>query len=770
MDKRGGFRRLAPTPRLVAFVVLSMLITFSSSWVTIIASIILSLLLLILGGKYPRPALVAAGSAFVLTFLGHSLTAKDPSAVSVLIFNISQASLLQGLRLGIRLVSMIVLAIAFIAVTPIHELLEAFVGLKIPDTAKMYLTIVLRYVDILWYDIQISMKAMALRGVNWEGGIQDKVPAFSRLMLPLIFRILDHVDGQSLAIDNRGGVKISKDIPEYSPSVNAVTMKNVFVRYDEADKPNSRHALSDINLEIPPGAATALLGRIGAGKTSTLLLCTGLIPKSVGRMKGDVEIFGYNTKSVSLDLLGRLSRIVFPSAVQGLIGLTVEGELEFSLRSSELTPKEKQLAMETALELVGLDSSFLPRLTLGLSGGEMQRVALASAIVSQPHLLILDDVTVQLDPVGKREVVSALQGLLDGQITTVITDPYVDLLTEVGHRFISLEEGKIVNDSPTLEADAIAEASLRVPQMIRLGQILGLQLPGAVKDALPLLQPFTKEGVIPDFSPVPAEPAPVIVSTEKLVFTYPNGPTAIKELDITFNQGEFVAILGSNGSGKTTLALNLAGAMSPDSGVILVQGEPYDRSRHRGLIGYVFQEPVNQIVTMKVSDELAFGPEHLGWDREAIQESVTRELERFGLSPDATPLHLTPAEARKLAIASTLSMKPKMVILDEPTNNLDEDESQRLMRHLKSLQESGTTVVLITHDVEIACEFANRVVVMNEGEITIDGPTRQVMREKALLAQADVMVPPVVEVSLALWPDKLPALSVEELGRVLLQK
>jgi energy-coupling factor transport system ATP-binding protein len=630
----------------------------------------------------------------------------------------------------------------------------------------MYLTIVLRYVDILWYDIQISMKAMALRGVNWEGGVREKIPAFSRLMLPLIFRILDHVDGQSLAIDNRGGIKASEDIPEYSESVNAIAMKNVFVRYDEEDKPDAGHALSNINLKIPQGDSTVLLGRIGTGKSSTLLLCTGLIPKSVGRMKGDVEIFGHNTKRASLSLLGKLSRIVFPSAVQGLIGLTVEGELEFSLRSSELTPEARQQSMGNALEVVGLDSSFLPRLTLALSGGEMQRVALASAIISQPLLLTLDDVTVQLDPVGKREVISALQGLLGGQITTIITDPYVELLTDVGHRFISLEEGKIIGDTPVLDAATIEKASLRVPQMMRLGQLLGIQIPMKVDEALQTLQAHLK-GSPPEYSLAATKSAPEIVRAENLIYTYPNGPTAIKGLDITFNQGEFVAILGSNGSGKTTLALNLAGALSPDSGTILIQGEPYVRNRHRGLIGYVFQEPVNQIITMKVSDELAFGPEQLGWNEDTIQESVDHELERFDLSPDATPLHLTPAEARKLAIASTLSMKPKMVILDEPTNNLDEDQSQHLMAHLKSLQENGTTVVIITHDVEIACDFADRVIVMTKGKVIADGQTRKVMAKKNLLSQGDVMVPAVVELSLALWPDKLPALTVEELSHAL---
>ncbi len=769
MSNRKGFRILAPTPRLVVFVIISMLITFSNSWEAVIASFIVSVGLLVWGGKYPKAALIAAGSAFILTFLGHALTADDPNVFAFLIFNVSQVSLYKGLRLGIRLVSMIIPAIAFIAVTPIHELLDAFVGLKIPASAKMYLTIVLRYVDILWYDIQISMKAMALRGVKWEGSIKDKVPAFSRLMLPLIFRILDHVDGQSLAIDNRGGVKIAEDNLEFSDTAKAIVMEDVFVRYENDDDPNATHALSDINLEISRGEATVLLGRIGAGKSSALLLCTGLIPISVGRMKGNVTIFEHNTKEASLGLLGRMSRIVFPSAVQGLIGLTVEGELEFSLRSSDLSPEEKQKAMVTALEHVGLDSSFLPRLTLGLSGGEMQRVALASAIISRPMLLTLDDVTVQLDPVGKREVISALSSLLGSQITTVITDPYVELLMEVGDRFISLEEGKIIGDHLDLDTATIEKASLRIPQMMRLSNALGRQIPINTSKAIQTLI-SQQNGFVPNFSASsPQADVPVVHATD-LVYTYPNGPTAIKGMNIAFNQGEFVAILGSNGSGKTTLALNLAGALTPDSGTIHIENETYDRDKHRGMIGYVFQEPVNQIVTMKVIDELTFGPKQLGWDDEKIQAAVGRELKRFDLDPESTPLHLTPAEARKLAIASTLSMEPKMVILDEPTNNLDEDESQKLMAHLKALQANGTTVVLITHDVEIACEYAERVIVMTKGKIKIDGLTREVMTQKELLAECDVMVTPIVDISLSLWPGILPALTVDELSQTLLQE
>lgn len=773
MEKRHGLGRLAPTARLILFVILSTLFTLSNEWSAVLISLVIALGLLVAGRKYPRAALMACFSAFMLTFIGHAVTAADP-VVSFTIFDVSRTSVLKGLRLGLRIAAMILPAIAFIAVTPLHELLQAFRGLRIPAAADVYLTIVLRYVDILWYDIQTSMKAMAVRGVNWKGGVRDKIPAFRRLMLPLIFRILDHIDGQSLAIDNRGGVRVAAQAPQAEPrsavgdEVPAVEMDGVYVLYGTEVSADSDHAVQDLRVNVPQGGATVLLGRLGAGKTTTLLLCTGLIPRSVGRMKGDVRLFGHDTKETSLGVLGRLARIVFPSAVQGLVGLTVRDELIFSLRTSGLDDASGRQAMVEALELVGLDASFLDRLTLGLSGGEMQRVALASAIVAQPYLLALDDVTVQLDPVGKREVVAALQSLLDGRITTVMTDPHVELLADVGTRFLSLQEGRLAGVHSSLDVDSLERASLRVPQMMRLARALEQPLPLAVDEAASQLSDLaSKEG--PAF-PVPdTVERPVVVSGAGLTYTYPDGPTALRDLDVTFREGEFVAVLGSNGSGKTTLALLLAGALEPTAGEVRIGGHLFDQGRHRGTVGYVFQEPVNQMVTMKVRDELAFGPRQLGWNDAAVEETVEREMERFELQPEAVPLHLSPAESRKVAIAATLTMNPRLVILDEPTNNLDEDEIHHLMGYLQQLRASGTTIVVITHDVEVACGYADRVIVMSQGEILVHGPTRLVMQQEATLRQSDVVVPPVVALSLALWPESPPALTVKEMAQALRQ-
>ena len=764
MDSKRGLGRLNPTARLVVFILLSTLFTFSQSWTMVLASFVIGVALLVAGGKYPRAAIFACLSAGVLTFLGNGLFASEDVLFTFLFIHPSVFSLFNGLRLGVRIMAMILPAIAFIAVTPLPEYLDAFRGLHIPASAEMYLTVVLRYVDILWYEIQISMKAMAMRGVNWEGNISEKIPAFRSLMLPLIFRILEHVEGQSLAIDNRGGVNARFEPVEISADSPAVNMQDLFVRYDEGQDASDKHALSDINLEFKRSKTTVLLGRTGAGKTTTMLLCTGLIPHSVGHMKGDVRVFGFNTKQTSLNKLGRLSRIVLTSAVQGLVGLKVKDELAISLRVSKLTAEEYPGAMLKALQIVGLNESFLERQTLRLSGGEMQRVALASAIVAQPLLLALDDVTMQLDPRGKREVVAALNSLLEAHITTVISDAHVDLLENLGDRFISLQDGHIQQDSNELTPKAVRQAGLRVPQLWQLGEYLGMQLPTQVEAAVPLIR-----NLVPKTPPqakvsTPPSTEEIMVRVNHLTYTYPNGPTAVKDLDLEFRKGEFVAILGSNGSGKSTTALLLAGAMKPSAGEVLIEGEPFDSSEHRGYIGYVFQEPGNQMVTMKVADELAFGPHNLGWEEDRVGQAVQREMARFGLSPDVVPLNLQPAAARKVSIAATLTMEPRMIILDEPTNNLDVDDVTQLMDHLKNLQAEGTTVVLITHDIEVALAYADRLMVISNGAILIEGPTREVVSHPDILMKSDVVLPPIVKLSLDLWPDHLPALTVEELA------
>lgn len=760
MEKRYGLSRLNPTARLVFFMIISLAATFRYSWPGVIFFLLLGVVLLVAGRKYPKAAIGALISVFVFTFAGNALFARDEAIIfSFFIFRLSPASIERGLMLGCRIVAMMLSAIAFAASTPMEEFLPAFRGLRIPWIAELYVMVLTRYVGVIWFEIQQSMKALRIRGVDFEGSPVKRVIAFKQLMIPMFYRIIIHVCGQALAIDSRGGMKTTSTM-KIEKKEPAVSMENVSVIYDLSNAEEDKSlALEEINLVIQSGETCAVVGRTGSGRSTLSLLCCGLIPLSVGRMIGEVKIFGYDTKKADLSLLACLSRIVFPSAIQGLVGLTVEDELFLSLRMTPVLKEEYSQAMTEVLKRVGLDATFQPRLTLSLSGGEMQRVALASAIIAQTPILVLDDVSTQLDPRGRREVATALLALKDEIETIILTDASITALPI--NKYVFLEDGEVIQIVQEAGHDLLEKAHVRVPQLQRLGIRLGFPL-RSMEEAAEVLggkEPkicFNKERG--DF-----QNNKVVLQTRNVTFSYGGNPKpAIQDLTTAFRCGEFTAILGANGSGKTTLGLVMAQAHKPQSGQILIDGEKVS-SKARGKVGYVFQEPMSQMLTMSVQEELAFGPHQLGWNKDEIKRISDEAIQIFNLSPEANPIDLSPAQARHLAIGSILAMKPKVLILDEPTNGLDEMETQRLMKILKGLQREGMSIVLIIHDVELAAQYADRIVVMKEGSILIDGTTRQVMSQPDILAESEVTVPDITALSLMLWPEHPPALTVEEM-------
>jgi len=763
MEKRYGLGKLNPTVRLVFFIVVSLVAAFAHSWSTVIFFLLLGVALLVAGRKCPKTAIGALISVFVFTFAGNALLAKDEAIVfSFFIFRLSPASIDRGLMLGCRIVAMMLSAIAFAASTPIHEFLPAFRGLRIPKITELYLMILLRYVGVTWYEIRQSMMAMKIRGVEFEGSPVKRVIAFKQLMTPMFYRIIIHISGQALAIDSRGGVKITDTKKKVEKEGPAVSLRGVSVVYDlSSNEEEKLLALKGIDLVIQSRETCAVVGKTGSGRSTLSLLCCGLIPLSVGRMKGEVRIFGYDTRKEDLPLLASLSRIVFPSAVQGLVGLTVEDELLLSLRVTSVLKEEYGQVMSQALESVGLDGTFLARQTLSLSGGEMQRVALASAIVAQAPILVLDDVTTQLDPKGRREVSTALLTLRDKIETIILTDASITALPI--SKYVFLEDGEVVKIVRDAEHDLLEKAHVRIPQIQQLGIRLGFPL-RSMEEAKVWGQ---KKPKIRFKETAGSQDSEIVLQARSITFLYDEGnQPAVQDLTIAFRGGEFTAILGANGSGKTTLGLILAQAYKPQFGQVFIDGEKVG-PRARGKVGYVFQEPMSQMLTMSVQEELEFGPRQLGWSEEEIRKTSDEVIQLFSLSPEASPIDLSPAQTRFLAIASILAMKPKVLILDEPTNGLDEVEAQRLMKVLKRLQREGMTIILIIHDVELAAQYADRIVVMKKGSILVDGQTREVMSKPDILAESEVTVPDITSLSLSLWPEHPPALTVEEMVRML---
>lgn len=238
------------------------------------------------------------------------------------------------------------------------------------------------------------------------------------------------------------------------------------------------------------------------------------------------------------------------------------------------------------------------------------------------------------------------------------------------------------------------------------------------------------------------------------------GHVALKNIDLTIKNGEFVAIIGQNGSGKTTLIKNMNGLHKPTKGNVIVGGEHIKNqlvSDMAHYIGYVFQNPAHQIFSDSVENEVAFGPRNLGWDEKIVNDMVTKALEEVDLSRfrKTMPFMLGRGQMQRLAIASILSMDPRVLIIDEPTTGLDWRECIRVMELVRKLNENGRTIIMTTHNMNLVALYAKRVVVLRNGEKILDGPTHEVFRETEILKTAYIK-PPQIYRLLAEFPEIKP--------------
>jgi energy-coupling factor transport system ATP-binding protein len=236
-------------------------------------------------------------------------------------------------------------------------------------------------------------------------------------------------------------------------------------------------------------------------------------------------------------------------------------------------------------------------------------------------------------------------------------------------------------------------------------------------------------------------------------------------VNLAIREGEFVAILGQNGSGKTTLAKHLNGLLKPTAGQVAIHGKPSSLYSHREMartVGHVFQNPDHQIFCRTVGEEVGFGLKLLGEDQRTIESRVSEALEAVGLQgyDEAIPFTLTRGEKQRVAVASVLAARPEVMVLDEPTTGLDYPQQRGMMEMLRRLHARGHTIIVITHSMWVAAEYAWRTVVMKDGRVLLDGPTRWAFAQENRLAEASLRPPAVVRLSNRLGAR---ALTVEEM-------
>lgn len=551
--------------------------------------------------------------------------------------------------------------------------------------------------------------------------------------------------------------------------------------------------LSGVTFDVAEGEFVALLGRVGAGKSTLCLTLNGLAPHATGGVfRGSVTVEGLDTRRHPVARLAQTVGLVFQDPESQLTQMRVEDEVAFGPENLGLPRGEMAERVDWALAAVGL-REYRDRNPALLSGGEKQRVAIAAMLAMRPRILALDEPTANLDPRGKAAVFAALLRLArERGITILLATQDVERAQRYAQRALVLRDGRIAADGRPAEVfgrvDAMREWGIGAPQMAELAHRLSqkrgraysfiglgdaaatLRRELGARPALPEAHPSQPSA--PSASSV-AKPASII-AVENLSFAYRDGSVALRDVSLAVPQGQFLILAGPNGSGKTTLAKHFNGLLKPTGGRVLVGGEDTARLRVPQLaraVGYVFQNPDHQIFAPTVEEEIAFGLRLQGLDPAEIERRVAESLALHGLTGCAAlpPATLSLGQRRQVTLASALAARPRILVLDEPTGGLDWQSREELMGRVQAFHAGGGTVILITHDVRLLAERGERIVILLKGRICFDGRAAELFSRRDLLAQAQLTAPPAVRLAQRLAAFGVPfgAASVAELVDVL---
>lgn len=519
--------------------------------------------------------------------------------------------------------------------------------------------------------------------------------------------------------------------------MNRLTVDRLTYHYPGTEAP----AVRDVTTTVEPGVPLLVAGANGAGKSTLLAAMAGFAPHFFhGTITGDVMLDDRSMQNTPLAEWVMQVGLVFSDPFNQISGarLTVFEEVAFGLENLGVPPAEIRARVGQILNAFGL-AGLAERSPYALSGGQQQRVAIASILVLEPAVLALDEPTSQLDPVGTREVMTVLHDLASAGHAIALATHKIERARDIVGQALILSDGSAARQGPAgavLDAPDLVSLGVVPPLSTRLHREGGRQLsprPDVPVEALQL-----------------SESVPVVV--ENVAFRYPSGVVALRDVSLRLEPGEIIALVGANGAGKTTLSKMLNGLLRPEQGRIhLGDRDTAGRTvahlaRH---VGYVFQNPADQLFKRTVREEVAFGPENLGFSPARRDRAIEEALTLCGLDDlaDAHPYDLLPSQRRWVAIAGVLAMQTPIMILDEPTGGFDYFEVQRLHRLLQALRVAGRTILLISHDMAFVSELADRVVVMADGRILAAGTPAEILADDTLLAQADLEPPPVVQLA-----------------------
>jgi len=507
------------------------------------------------------------------------------------------------------------------------------------------------------------------------------------------------------------------------PSDLPLQIENLTFRYQRRSEP----AIQDINLTLQAGEILLIAGASGCGKTTLARCINGLIPRSYkGELQGKPLFFGQDLSQKPLSRISQVIGTVLQDPERQILGTRVQAEIAFGLENLGRSRPEILAAVGEALETLGI-AHLRERETFNLSGGEKQKVALAGVLAMRPSILLLDEPLASLDPASAQETLGIVRRLADGGMAVLLIEHRVeDVLGIRPDRVLFMQSG----------------------QVRYLGKMEGLQqavnyhevkLPAAM--VIEMARHSMPTAGVVDFEPEVVKKAAgdrqaqrqPLVEFDDVDFGYEEDQPVLKGISLKIYRGDVIAVLGANGAGKTTLVKHAIGLLKPRHGRVLVGGQDTHTltvAQIASTLGYVFQSPSHMLFAPSVREELAFGPTNLHHDPAAIEKEVSEALQIVNLAglEKEPPLALSFGQQKRVSIAAILAMRSRILVMDEPTAGQDYQNYMNFMDAI--LQLPGFEAILfITHDIDLAVIYANRVLLVNQGRVVGDGRPDEVLAD-----------------------------------------
>lgn len=568
---------------------------------------------------------------------------------------------------------------------------------------------------------------------------------------------------------------------------------------DEGNVIGAHRAIDEINLDIEEGQFIAILGHNGSGK-STLAKHMNAILVPTG---GTMWVGGKDTSAEdNIWDVRQSAGMVFQNPDNQIIGTVVEEDVGFGPENLGVPTEEIWRRVEESLSAVGM-IEYRHHSPNKLSGGQKQRVAIAGVVAMRPKCIVLDEPTAMLDPNGRKEVLRTVEELRKREKVTVILITHYMEEVVGADRVIVMDKGHIVMDGTTKEVfsqvETLKKYRLDVPQVTLLAHELkkkGYDIPDAVLTTEELVEALSKcevtlnieqevnavqdgnmagnsehalepqSGALAEGTDVSNEP---LIKVDHINYIYSPGNAyekhALKDVSLDIYQGQFVGIIGHTGSGKSTLIQHLNGLIKATEGAIYYQGEniygeKYNLRQLRNQVGLVFQYPEHQLFEIDVLTDVCFGPKNQGMSAEECKERAIEALQLVGLPEkyyERSPFDLSGGQKRRVAIAGVLAMKPKVLVLDEPTAGLDPKGRDEILDQIAHLQKEGNlTVILVSHSMEDIAKYVDRIVVMNKGSKMFDDVPKNVFAHYKELENVGLAAPQVTYMMHALAEKGIP--------------